>query len=63
MIQVYLTLVYRPCLSCPETRPSTRKSIALSSTCIKALSEMTLPSDSAVDLEEVANDSVAMKDV
>ncbi|KAM7437684.1 peroxisomal membrane protein pex14 [Porites harrisoni] len=38
-------------------------SIAFSSTCIKAPSEMTLPSDSAVDLEEVANDSVAMKDV
>ena len=38
-------------------------SIAFSSTCIKAPSEMTLPSDSAVDLEEVVNDSVAMKDV
>ena len=38
-------------------------SIAFSSTCIKAPSDMTLPSDSAVDLEEVANDSVAMKDV
>ena len=37
-------------------------SIAFSSTCIKAQSEITLPSDSAVEFEDVANDSVAMKD-
>ena len=38
-------------------------SIAFSSTYIKAPSDITLPSDSAVDLEEEANDSVAIKDV
>ena len=37
-------------------------STAFSSTCIKARSEMTLKSDSAVEFEDVANDSVAMKD-